>query len=46
MQTRGIPPDEAKELLVDGFFAEVLERVPSERLQERVLAVLDSKLGR
>ena len=46
MQTRGIPPDEAKELLVDGFFAEVLERVPSERLQERVRAVLDSKLGR
>ncbi|MCI0849338.1 MAG: Fe-S cluster assembly protein SufD [Chloroflexi bacterium] len=46
LQSRGIPHDEAERLLVDGFFAEVLERVPSERLQRRVLAVLQSKLGR
>ena len=46
LQSRGIPADEAQEMLVDGFFAEVLERVPSERVQNRVRAVLDTKLGR
>jgi Fe-S cluster assembly protein SufD len=46
LQSRGIPADEAEKMLVDGFFAEVLERVPSEALQERVRAVLDAKLGR
>ena len=46
MQSRGIPADEAQEMLVDGFFAEVLDRVPSERVQDRVRAVLDTKLGR
>jgi hypothetical protein len=33
-------------MLIDGFFAEVLERVPSERLRERVARVLQEKLGR
>ena len=46
LQSRGISAAEAQEMLVDGFFAEVLERVPSERVQERVRAVLDRKLGR
>jgi len=45
MQTRGIPAEEAERMLVEGFFAEVLERVPSERLQGRVRRVLASKLG-
>lgn len=46
LQSRGIPADEAERMLVDGFFAEVLERVPSERLQRRVKTVLEAKLGR
>ncbi len=45
LQSRGIAADEAERMLVDGFFSEVLERVPSERLQRRVRAVLHSKLG-
>ena len=45
LQSRGIPADEAERMLVDAFFAEVLERVPSERLQRRVRAVLTAKLG-
>ena len=45
LQSRGIPADEAERMLVEGFFAEVLERVPSEALQRRVHAVLASKLG-
>jgi Fe-S cluster assembly protein SufD len=46
LQSRGIPAEEAERMLVDGFFAEVLERVPSDRLQSRVGAVLGTKLGR
>jgi len=46
MQSRGIPAKEAQEMLVDGFFSEVLDRVPSERVQDRVRAVLETKLGR
>lgn len=46
LQSRGIPHEDAERMLVDGFFAEVLERVPSERLQRRVRSVLESKLGR
>ena len=45
LQSRGIPADEAERMLVEGFFSEVLERVPSERLQRRVRAVLENKLG-
>ncbi len=46
LQSRGIPEEEAERMLVDGFFAEVLERVPSERLRTRVERVLREKLGR
>ncbi len=45
LQSRGIPADEAERMLVEGFFSEVLERVPSERLQARVRADLHAKLG-
>ncbi len=43
LQSRGIPADEAERMLVDGFFAEVLERVPSEALRQRVAEVLAEK---
>jgi Fe-S cluster assembly protein SufD len=43
LQSRGIPADEAERMLVDGFFAEVLERVPSEPLRQRVAEVLMEK---
>jgi Fe-S cluster assembly protein SufD len=45
MQTRGIPADEAERMLVEGFFAEVVERVPSERLRGRVQKALAAKVG-
>ena len=45
LQSRGIAAEEAQRMLVEGFFGEVLERVPSERLRARVLAVLRSRLG-
>ena len=43
LQSRGISAEEAERMLMDGFFAEVLERVPSERLVRRVQAVLQRK---
>jgi Fe-S cluster assembly protein SufD len=46
LQSRGIPAEEAERMLIDGFFAEVLDRVPSERLRKRVQRVLQEKLGR
>lgn len=45
LESRGIPPEEAERMLVEGFFSEVLDRIPSERLRSRVEAVLRSKLG-
>ncbi|MEX1253682.1 MAG: Fe-S cluster assembly protein SufD [Dehalococcoidia bacterium] len=45
LQSRGIAAEEAERMLVDGFFSEVLDRVPSERLQQRVRRVLEAKLG-
>jgi Fe-S cluster assembly protein SufD len=45
LQSRGIEAEEAERMLVEGFFAEVLERVPSDRLRARVAAVLRAKLG-
>jgi Fe-S cluster assembly protein SufD len=45
MQTRGIPAEEAERMLVEGFFAEVVERVPSERLRGRVQKALATKVG-
>jgi Fe-S cluster assembly protein SufD len=45
LQSRGISPEEAERMLVEGFFSEVLDRIPSERLRGRVQAVLHAKLG-
>jgi Fe-S cluster assembly protein SufD len=45
LEARGIPHDEAERMLVEGFYAEVLERVPSERLQQRVRGVIEAKLA-
>jgi Fe-S cluster assembly protein SufD len=44
LQSRGIPRPEAERLLVEAFFAEVLDRIPSERLRTRVARALDEKL--
>lgn len=45
LQTRGIPAEEAERMLVEGFFAQVIERVPSERLRGRVQKALAEKVG-
>lgn len=45
LQSRGIPADDAERMLVEAFFAEVSERLPWERLQQRVRGLVEAKLG-
>ncbi|WP_045875364.1 Fe-S cluster assembly protein SufD [Pseudofrankia sp. DC12] len=45
LMARGIPSDEARRLVVRGFFGEVLDRVGVESLRERVTAAVDAELA-
>jgi Fe-S cluster assembly protein SufD len=45
LQTRGIPRDEAEQLIVTGFFQEVLERVPLEEIREGLASAIEAELG-
>jgi Fe-S cluster assembly protein SufD len=44
LMTRGIPRREAERLFVNGYFQDVLERIPFEDVQARLLADVDRKL--
>ncbi|HLA44080.1 MAG TPA: Fe-S cluster assembly protein SufD [Aggregatilineales bacterium] len=44
LQTRGIPRSEAERLVVNGYFWDVLERIPFEDVQRRLLQDVDRKL--
>jgi Fe-S cluster assembly protein SufD len=46
LQTRGIPADLARRLVVRGFFAEVIEKIAVPELVERLLASVDAELER
>ncbi len=46
LQARGLPPDEARELLLHAFAAEVLDDVSSAELRGRLQAALFSRLDR
>jgi Fe-S cluster assembly protein SufD len=45
MMARGIPPKQAAQLIVRGFFGTVLERLDNEPLQAHLGAILDRKLN-
>lgn len=45
LMSRGITRTEAEKLIVDGFFDEVIERVPVESVQKTVRAAIDRKIG-
>ena len=45
LQARGIPEDEARRLVVRGFFAELVARVRVPEVRERLLAAVDAELG-
>ncbi len=46
LQARGIPADEARRLVVRGFFADLLARIGIPDLAERLLGAVDAELER
>ena len=45
LQSRGIPATTAKRMIVQGFFGEVLERIPFEQARRLVETELEARLG-
>ena len=45
LQSRGIPEDVARRLVVRGFFGEILARVPLPELRERLEAAIEAELA-
>lgn len=45
LMSRGISRTEAEKLIVDGFFDEVIERIPVEAVQNTVRTAIDRKIG-
>jgi Fe-S cluster assembly protein SufD len=46
LQSRGIPADEARRMVVRGFFADVLQQIGVPALEERLLAAVEAELER
>ncbi|MBV1852321.1 Fe-S cluster assembly protein SufD [Catellatospora tritici] len=44
LMARGIPEGEARKLVVRGFFAELLHKIPAEELRERLGAAIEQRL--
>jgi Fe-S cluster assembly protein SufD len=44
LMTRGIPETEARRLVVRGFFAELLAKIPIEGLRDRLSATIEARL--
>lgn len=45
LMSRGLPRNEAERLVVDGFFAPIMQRVPFEDVRARFEQVIDDKMG-
>lgn len=45
LQSRGIPEDEARRLVVRGFFADVVTRMGVPALQDRIMTTIETRLG-
>ena len=45
LQTRGIPADEARRMVVRGFFADVVERIGIPDLQSQIMTAIEARLG-
>lgn len=45
LQSRGIPEATARRLVVTGFFAEVIDRIPTPALRDRLLRSVEAELG-
>jgi Fe-S cluster assembly protein SufD len=42
--SRGIPRAEAELMVIEGFFDELLDRIPFERVRERLQAAIEAKI--
>jgi Fe-S cluster assembly protein SufD len=45
LMSRGIPAEEARRLVVRGFFVELLDRIPVPELRDRLLATIEGRLS-
>jgi Fe-S cluster assembly protein SufD len=45
LQSRGIPEREAEQLIVMGFFAAILERIPFDGIRERINEMIREKIA-
>ena len=45
LMSRGIPRRQAERLVVDGFFASVLDRIPLPEIRDKFQEMIDNKLG-
>ena len=45
LQSRGIPEQEARRLVVRGFFADVVERIGVPDLAQQIMAAIETRLG-
>jgi Fe-S cluster assembly protein SufD len=45
LQSRGIPEDEARRLVVRGFFADVVDRIGIPDLQRQLMTAIEARLG-
>lgn len=44
LMSRGIPRNQAQLMVIDGFFDELLQRIPFERVRERLMAEIEAKI--
>jgi Fe-S cluster assembly protein SufD len=45
LMTRGLPRNKAERLVIDGFFGQIMERIPFEGVKQRFQGMIDAKLG-
>jgi Fe-S cluster assembly protein SufD len=45
LMARGVPPEEAERLIVTGFFADVLDRIPVDSLRSWMMSLLEAEIG-
>ena len=46
LQSRGIPAEMARRLVIRGFFAEIINKLKNEEIEERLMARIELELSR
>jgi Fe-S cluster assembly protein SufD len=45
LMSRGLPRREAERMVIDGFFGQIMERIPFDGVKQRFRGMIDTKLG-